>query len=75
MNAPLPCSTNANGKPPNAPLMKNRFVGRAERGSRLFSRQMLPQKEPVDADRIAVKLRIRLEITLIDERGLERIFL
>lgn len=55
--------------------MKNRFVGRVERGSRLLSRQILPQNEPVDADRIAVKLRTRLEIMLIDDRGLERIFL
>jgi hypothetical protein len=50
-------------------------VGRVERGSKLFSRHILPQKEPVDADSIAVKLRIRLEIMLIDERGLERVLL
>jgi hypothetical protein len=55
--------------------MKNRFVGRAERGSRLFSKHILPQKEPVDADSIAVKLRIRFEIVLIDDKGLERVLL
>lgn len=50
-------------------------MGRVERGSRAFSRQILPQNEPVDADSIAVKLSIRLEIMLIDERGLERALL
>lgn len=71
MNAPRPCSTKANGKPPIAPLMKNRFVGRVDRGNRLLSKHMLPQNEPVDADSIAVKLRIRFEIMLIDDSGFE----
>jgi hypothetical protein len=52
-----------------APLRKKRLVGSVERGRALFKRQMLPQADPMAADRTAVIMRIRLDILLIDVRG------
>lgn len=40
-----------------------------ERGSRQFQRQMLPHAEPLEAERMAVKVMIFLESLLIDVIG------
>lgn len=59
----------ANGTPASAPLRKKRLAGSAERGRRVFQRQMLPHAEPVDAERMAVKVMIFLESLLMELMG------
>jgi hypothetical protein len=71
-NIPRPWLTKAKGNPPMAPLRKNRLVGRVERGSRLFSKQMLPHKEPAEADNMAVRLSTRLDAIFVATTGFDR---
>jgi hypothetical protein len=52
-----------------APLRKNRLVGRMDRGRRLFSRQMLPHREPTEADKMAVRLSTRLDAMFVAVTG------
>jgi len=66
---------NINGRPPNAPLMKKRFVGSAERGKFLSKRQTLPQAEPMAAERTAVMVIIRFDMLLTDDIGLSMMLL
>lgn len=70
MNAPrelLP--RKAKGRPPRAPLRKKRLVGRAERERRVFQKQRLPQAEPIDAERTAVRVMMRFARVWNDARG------
>ena len=39
------------------------------RGSRLFKRQILPQRDPMEVDRIPVNVRMRLEAAFINAMG------
>lgn len=45
------------------------MVDKVDRGKLLFSRQTLPQVEPIAADRTAVIVMIRFEIESIDVTG------
>lgn len=60
---------NKNGRPPSAPLRKNRLVGSVVRGKLWFRRQTLPQAEPIAAEITAVMVIIRFEIVFTDEIG------
>lgn len=60
---------NTNGNPAAAPLRKNRCVGRTDRGSVEFQRQMLPHAEPTEAERMAVKEMIRFDRLLTEVMG------
>lgn len=71
MNAPRELfPRKAKGRPPRAPLRKKRFVGSAERERRVFQRQILPQAEPIEVERMAVKVRMRLTRFWKEARGL-----
>lgn len=60
----------AKGRPPRAPLRKKRFVGRAERERSVFHRQRLPQAEPMEVERTAVRVSMRLARVWKEAKGL-----
>jgi hypothetical protein len=45
------------------------LVGRVDRGIRLFSKQMLPHREPTEADKMAVRLRTRFDAMFVAATG------
>ena len=62
----------AKGRPPAAPLRKKRLVGRVLRERRVLKRQMLPQADPMEVERMKVMERILRKRAFVEDRGAER---
>lgn len=68
----VPRANTANGRPAAAPLRKKRLVGSVERERRLLKRQMLPQAEPTEDERMRVMEMILRKMEFVVENGAER---